>query len=211
MLNLDDSVRLVMLQFSFSKVKYVPSSVRTIEPETEEDWFQRKDRGRVKGEVVISPIQNISLLEFLDDLREEGFELVGAFHKPRNNESGGPMHQMVRFTFARKENVNITDEFRARRDAVLADLTEMCRTVMWRVRAFLNPFFCNESSETENERVFQICLEVRTPLFRPDGTPVTVWQRDKNGEKVGDASLPLTPDYRLRVIDGVVGLLSWDA
>lgn len=209
-MRLDNSVRLITFQFSFSKLKCVPPSVKTMEPETEEEWFTRKDLRPMKGEVVIPPIQNISLLESLDDFREDGYELVGAFHKPRNNLSG-QMHQMVRYTFARKEKANPREEFLARRDIVLADLTEICRTVMWRVRAYLNPFFYSEGDEAKNERVFHICLEVRTPLFRPDGTPVTEWQRDENDEKVGDASLPLMPDYRLRVIDGVVGFLSWGA
>ena len=202
MLKLDNSVRLVVFQFSFKNAKYVPDSVRMVMPETYDEARTRKERA-AGGELVIPLTENVSFLDFLNDLGESGYKLVGAIHQPRDYKD------MVRYTFARKEKATSRKEFIVRRDAVLTDLTEIFRTVIWQTRGFLNQYFLKD--EPTDERVFQVCLGARKPLLRSDGTPVTVWQKDKNDERVGKAPLPLTPDCRLRVIDGVVDLLSWDA
>ena len=201
MLRLNNSVRLVIFQFSFKNAKYVPGSVRMVMPETYDEARARKERA-AGGEPVIPLTDNVSLLEFPNDLEESGYKLVGALHKPRDYKD------IVRYTFARKEKATSREEFLARRDAVFDDLTEIFRTVIWRTRGFLNPYFLE--GEPTDEHVFQVCLGARKPLLRSDGTPVTVWQKDKNGERVGKAPLPLTPDCRLRVINGVVDFLNWD-
>jgi len=51
-------------------------------------------------------------------------------------------------------------------------------------------------------------LEARQPLFRPDGQPVTVWQKDENGKRVGDAPLPLKGDYCLHIVGDAVQLVT---
>ena len=202
MLRLNNSVRLVIFQFSFKNAKYVPGSVRMVMPETYDEARARKERA-AGGELVIPLTDNVSLLEFPNDLEESDYELVGASHQPRDYKD------IVWFTFAQKEKAAPRKEFLVRRNAVFDDLTEIFRTVIWRTRGFLNPYFLE--GEPTDEHVFQVCLGARKPLLRSDGTPVTVWQKDKNGERVGKAPLPLTPDCRLRVINGVVDLLSWDA
>lgn len=202
MLRLESSVRLVIIQFSFKRVECVPESIKMVMPETHDEAQARKKRS-VGGQLVIPSTENTSLFDFLNDLGESDYKLVGAFHQLRDYKN------MVRFTFARRKVASPRKEFLAKRDSIFSDLREMCRTVMWQVCVYRNPFFSD--GEPTDEHTFQVCPNVRTPLFRPDGTPVTVWQKDKNGEKVGKAPLPLTPDHCLRAIDGVVDLQGWDA
>ena len=38
-------------------------------------------------------------------------------------------------------------------------------------------------------------LNGRVPTKEKDGSPVLCWDRDKFGEKVGDAPVPIRPEY----------------
>ena len=112
---------------------------------------------------------------------------------------------MVRFLFARREFVDLSEEFKVVRDIISKELRSICEVAMWRVRTFLNPFY-KDGEEVIGYRAISVNLESRKPLFCPDGQPVTVWQKDEKGNRVGDAPLPLKPDYCLRVKDNTVQL-----
>ncbi|MBI2035674.1 MAG: hypothetical protein HYT12_03245 [Candidatus Liptonbacteria bacterium] len=158
--------------------------------------------------MVIEPTEKCSLVEFLGELEASGYEMVYGFYKMRidaKDPRGKRSYHMVRYLFARREFVELSDEFKKVRDVIRAELRSICESAMWRVRAFLNPFYKN-GEEIPGERAVSINLEARQPLFRPDGQPVTVWQKDENGERVGDAPLPLKAAYYLRIVGGAVQL-----
>ena len=200
MVILDRTVRLVALQFSFSNPDAILTTVRRLDRETQEEHVIRKSHS--SGIMVIEPIEKCSLVELLGDLEASGYEMVDAFYKERidaKDPRGKRSYHMVRFLFTRREFMELSDEFKKVRDAIRAELQSICETTMWRVRSFSNPFY-KDGEEIPDQRAVSVNLEARTPLFRPNGQPVTVWQKDENGKRVGDAPLPLKADYYLRTM-----------
>ena len=207
MVAIDGSVRLVALQFSFSNINIVPEILQERELDTTADRNERKAR-EGSGEMVIMSTENSSLVKFLNDLEASGYELVDAFYQPRvHPKNPRILYSMVRFLFARREYVDLSDEFRKTRDVTYAELRKICEQAMWRVRAYLNPCF-KDNEEVPGQHALSVNLEGRKPLFLPDGQPVVVWQKDEEGNRVGDAPLPLKPDHSLRIVDEVVQLVT---
>jgi len=208
MVALDSTVRLVALQFSFSNPDVIPTTVKCQDRETPEERVERKNY--LGGIMVIEPTEKCSLVEFLKELEAAEYEMVDAFYKERidaKDPRGKRTYHMVRFLFARCEFAELSDEFKEMRDVSRAELQSICEAAMWRVRSFSNRFYKN-GEEIPNQRAVNINLEVRQPFFRPDGQPVTVWQKDENGKRVGDAPLPIKADHCLRIVDDAVQLVT---
>jgi hypothetical protein len=93
------------------------------------------------------------------------------------------------------------------RDIIRTELRNICEAALWRVRAFLNPLHEN-GEEVPGQRAMDISLVARQPILCPDGQPVTVWQRDATGKRVGEAPLPLKAEYCLRIVSDVVRLVT---
>lgn len=188
MLTLDGPVRLVSIQFSFSNPKIVPQSVKRLEHETPARRAVRK--GRADGTMVIAPTPGVSMGEFVDQLEAAGYELVDALYEPRINTHSrtreNATYHMMRFIFARREFVDLSEWFRGVRVAVSADLRKMCGEALWRVRVFSNPFR-KDGEEISGQRALSVNLEVRVPLGL-DGQP------------------PIKAQQVLRVVDGAVRL-----
>ena len=192
-----DNYRLIILQFSFTNSGVVPQMIKNVGRETLYGYNIRKSR-LTNGIMVIEPVENCSLSDFIEELKDAGYEMVDAFHQERINPKPYSMktYHMVRFTFASHEFVNISDDFKKKRDDIYVALTEMCSTAMWRVRAFSNPFY-KDGEEIHGQRVLSINMEARKPLFHPDGQPIMVWQKDENGRRIGSAPVQITPEYSL--------------
>lgn len=208
MVALNGTVRLVILQFSFSNPDVIPATVKRQHRETPEERAVRKSHP--SGVMVIEPTKKCSLVEFLGELEAAGYEMVDAFYKERidaKDPRGKRTYHTVRFLFARREFVELSDEFKKVRDVIRAELQSICESAIWRVRSFSNPFYKN-GEEVPGQRAVSINLEARQPLFRPDGQPVTVWQKDENGKRVGDAPIPLKADYCLRIAGDAVQLVA---
>ena len=202
MVVLNGLVRLVCLQFRFPNPGAILHLVRHRETSDER-------RSGPSGVMVIEPTENCSLAEFLGELEVAGYEMFDALHEERidpKDPCGKSVHHMVRFLFARKEFVKISTEFEGARIAIRSELQSICETTMWRVRAFSNPFY-QDGEEIAGQRALSINLEVRRPLFCPDGQPVMVWKKNGNGERVGDAPLPLKPSRHLHIDDGAIQLI----
>lgn len=201
---------LVALQFRFTNSDAITSVVKRLDQETQKEYVVRKRRS--SGIMLIEPTTNRhSLVWLLADLESEGYELVDAFYQERpNNEKKDPVgmwtYHMVRFLFARREFVELSDEFKKVQDVIRAELRNICESTLWCTVVYSNPFY-KDGEEIPNKRAMSINLTARTPLFRPDGQPVTVWQKDENGKRVGDAPLPLKADYRLRILENDVVLM----
>ena len=212
MLTPQGPVRIVMLQFSFTNIEAVPALIRCIDEETPEKRSERKSI--VNGVMMIPPTEHCSVHAFaVKDLWLAGYELVDAFYEERidpRDQSKRRKYHVVRFTFAHSDFVNVSEQFKAVRPALVAGLQQICSTALWRVRAFSNPFF-NEGEEVEGQRALSLNLEVRVPLFRPDGSSVTVWRKDEQGERVGEAPLPLRAQHELRVVDESPTLVACDS
>lgn len=209
MVALDSSIRLVALQFRFTNSSVIPFSVRHLDQESAEEYAHRKSR--TDGFMFIEPTPKCSLVEFLRELEAAGYELVDAFYQERpynvvKNPNGRWTYHVVRFLFARREFVELSDEFKKVRDIIRTELQSICESALWCAVAYSNPFYEN-GEEITDQRAVNINLTARLPLLCPDGQPVTVWQKDENGEHVGDAPLPLKPDRCLRINQGAIQLV----
>lgn len=193
--------RWIGLQFSFSNPDVIPTGLRSLEPE---NWEMRNGRKSYEsGEMVVEPINNCLLSSFPGDLELANFEVVAALYQERIDAKGRTgTYNMVRFAFVPARFAQPTESFSRVRSAVRAGLQKMCDDAMWRVRIHRNPFFVN--GEDIGQTALSINLEARRPLFYPDGKSVTVWQKDEWGDRVGEAPMPLQPDFYLRLLDGKI-------
>ncbi len=197
-------VLLVKLQFSFSKFKVVPLIPLTfgsLKKESRSEYAERKARAQKSGTAAfIDKIDGVSLLEFLGNLRDSGYELVSALYQERLN-GDRTTYPCVRYVFCRRERAVAEERFAKVKELALAELEKMCRETMWRVRAFVMPYF-KDGKEIAHEKVMSVNLEHRQPLLGPDGKPLLVWKRGERREKVGNEPPPLQPKLRLGIIDG---------
>ena len=209
-MELNSSVTMVVMQFSFSNAKLVPIWISSHKRETPEERMERKKH--MSGELFLEQTSNCSVLEFVKDLGRSGYELVDAFCQKRINPKYPKegKYQMVRFTFIRKEDMNLPDSFMSARIPVLGSLREMCADAMWRVRGFINPYYENGEAVPEKHAI-SINLEARQPLRYSEGPPIMVWPRDENGRSMKDTpgaeKVRLAPDWRLLIKDNVISLV----
>lgn len=204
---IDRTVRLVSIRFAFSRSAVVPPSVALLTSEPKRNIR----KGGPNGTMVINPLENCSGLSFIGELMDAGYELVNTVYDRRpddNDPSGRRIYHTVRFMFARSEFVDISDEFRSIRDNLLKDLRIMMKSAMWRIRAFSNPFFDEKGDVSPDFSSLNVNCEVRKPFFQPCGSPIVVWERDENDNKIGEKPIPVRQDYDLRIVDDEVTLVA---
>ena len=207
MVKFDSSIRITVLQFRFSSFSAIPIAAKRLLRKSAKK--QQRRGNKPTGFEVIEPTAGCSLLELPGELEEAGYELVDAFCEERvdgNDPRNERTYYVVRFVFARHEfAANISEAFKAARDRIRIALSEICGTSMWRTRSFSNPFYEN-GKEVDGQRAVSINLDMRTPLFQPDGKPVMVWQKDGKGNRVGVVPIPLVPECELSAYDGILRL-----
>jgi len=188
---------MVAMQFSFSNARAVPRWIGAEERESPEESKGRKNRST--GKLVIEPVEGCSLMRFVEDIEKAGYTLVDAFSQKRLQKGQVEnTYQMVRFVFVRNDFLKSPNSFASVRALALASLNEMCKSALWRIRAFLNPYY-DHGEKVPGEYFVGINLEARQPLRLLDGRPVTMWQKDERGMRIGDAPLPLQPSHWLRI------------
>ncbi|MFA4890082.1 MAG: hypothetical protein WC587_00385 [Candidatus Paceibacterota bacterium] len=191
---LDDSVGNIMLQLSFSNPALIP---RWVYHRNVEKYGQHKERKTLNGGVqFIQQTQNVSVADFLSDLKLEGYVLVDASYQERvdsNDHTRRKKYHAVRYIFSRQDGEEINSN-------IVTELHEICRVAMWRVRAYVNPADVGKNNISIN-------CEVRIPLFYPDGQPITQWQKDEKGKKTGDAPVQLKPTYCIRIKEKNIQLI----
>lgn len=197
MVKIDISAQLVLVQFTLANAGALPAHLR------QRTQTQARTAGAAGTEIVPEG-EKTSLAEVPAQLEALGFELVdGHFEvKPRERRHAWK----VQYAFARKGSGREPHpQFAPLREAAQAELNMLMNDAFWRVRVFLNPLF-HTGQPVEGKSA--ICIEADSRLARlhPNGSPVTVWQRDAAGEKVGEAPLPLAPERILRIADSDLGL-----
>jgi len=196
MVRIDASVRLILLQFSFSRETAVPALLWQRNPERPNERKRRET-----GRMVVEPTPNCSLAKFVSDILGCGYELVEAFHQQRidpKDPAGKRKYHIVRYVFVRQEYLEeIQEGFKRLRPKILEELQETLEETMWRVRVFANPFF-SDGEEIPGQSALSVNLEVRTPLIQ-NGKPVTMWQKDADGNRVGSSPVPIKPEHCLRL------------
>lgn len=196
-------VRLITVQFSFSNRKIIPNLIR-FERETKIESITRK--ARASGVLQIEPTERISIAEFPQDLTNAWYTMVDAFYQLRSGVSGKAYH-IVRFTFVRNNYVaDVAEEFIPIRGSMHAALQEICDSAFWRVQAFKNPFFENDTP-IDGQYAVSVNLEARVPFVEPSGEPVVQWKKDMDGNRLGDKPIPIEPKGWLRLEAGQIRLL----
>lgn len=196
---------MIMLQFSFSNPKVIPQNVKHCNYESTKERASRKNRNS-DGRTVLEPTEMCSLADFLNEMDTARYEIVDSLQRRRLSTNMKPYH-MVRFLFVRQEFVEtLSDEFLAMREAIRSDLQLICTNALWRVRAFLNPFY-RDNVEMPGQKMVSINLEARQPLFHADGQPITVWDKDENGEHIGIAPLPIKAAHYLKISNNGIQLM----
>ena len=207
MVPLKRSVRMVVLQFRFTNANVIPVSVKRRNQETQKEHVERTSRS--SGIMVIEASAKCSFAGFLDELEVAGYELVDALSQERPNTDkthGRYSYYMVRFIFARREFVECSDEFSKVRDTIRTELRSICESAMWSSQVFFNPFFKNGKAIPDQYSV-SINLTHRQPILQPDGQPVTVWQKDESGKRVGESPLPLKADFSFSIVGDEIQLI----
>lgn len=211
---LNGNVRLVVLQFACSKKTRMPVSLKWREKEIALESYERLAREDCgDGKLFMdSEVKTVSVYDFLSDLEEASYEIVDAFNQERLTEELKPYY-IACFVFSRREYVNISEDFKNKRDIIRAEFLKMAMEAMWRVKVYNNPFYKNDE-RVPAQYAMNIKMIARNPLVDNEGKSLFVWkkdeygqkiiERDENGKKIGDAKIMVKPEYYLRIEDNCV-------
>lgn len=204
---LNASVRLVALRFRFASFEALPSPLRFLIRDAKENKAQYAPTG---GIMTIEPTPQCSLAGLREALESAEYQLVGVTCEEQQNtgdRTGKTVHYIAVFTFAHNQVAAIYDRtFWEMREELRALLTNICESAYWRVRTYLNPFYAN-GREVPGEHAVSVNLEVRQPLLGPSGTPITEWEKDAEGNRVGEAAKPLAPKSAVHIVGSTLTLV----
>lgn len=195
---LNPAIRLTIFQFNLSNRKAIPDGINEKPPEGPVRFTARKS-DYVKGEQFLPPIEGVSALPIIADLSEAGQELVDAYWQPRTKDCRG--YYMIRFMFAAPNHANSSEEFLKVRSGALEALSKLFSEAMWRVRGFVNPFF-KDGELIDNVYSISVNFDARSPLTDRNGKPILQWEKDDDGNKIGDGPVAIKPKKFLRIING---------
>lgn len=205
MLQINEGIGRIYLQFSFTNPRLVPSQMKPLPLETQENREWRK--AGLTGRQVIAPTANCEVDDLLDQLKDAGYELVDACWQQRLGVSptGRDHYYMIHFEFRKRDQAG---QYEATDDLYRAFaawyLKKLVHNAYWRVRAYVNPPL---DSRLGAEDV-SINFEVRTPCREADGRLMRQWNRDADGERVGDAPVEVRPNFRLAAVtDGATTVM----
>ena len=154
---------------------------------------------RPAGKLILEEkVVSFSPLPLIADFKKSGYRMIALSVEERGTRNS--THYMVRATFGlMSEGAVVSASFLALRDVYERDFTELLKRSIWsQLQAFENPVF-EQGAVVERRYWVSVVLEGRKALWQPDGTLVTVWAKDANDERIGDAPLPLKPSYWLRL------------
>lgn len=127
----------------------------------------------------------------LAQLESGGFELVGTWwQRRRDKQNLAQKYLNIRFTFARELREDAHPDFLRARDDLMGLFARLVNRSFWGVRIYDNPLFRHQE-EVEGRRALSMNLGDRKDKDQE------VWDRDKDGEKIGDAPKTLQASFVL--------------
>ena len=203
---LDESVRMLLMQFSFSNPEIVPACLLKRTAETVPEYIDRKTAPITGQQFIIKTWRTDIFQLSAYGLGLAKYVLVGGFSQecPHKDSRQGTYFS-VRFLFAREEFARESSEFEKVRDDVCFALDQICIEAYWRVRAYRNPFF-EDRKLVEGAYAMSVNFEVREPRFGSNSDPIKVWPKDSvTGEKDKTGfKIPLPPENYLLVRDNAI-------
>lgn len=190
---LNEAVRLVYVQFSFSNREAVPQGLRFLPQEKEVEHKARKAKQSAEGhrnEQFIAPTEKVLARALLSTLERAGYNLVDATYQHRWGQKG--RYHMVRYVFAQEAvDHGVHPDFVRLRSVARINLMKLLLNSFWRVRGYRNT--------GEEGSMVSINFESRIPIVDANGNALLVWKRDKDDNKVGDGPVPLEPLFTVFV------------
>lgn len=189
---------LIVVQFSYSNPDTLSLTHQMALPVRDEDVTKRLEhKAEQTGGCIVEPSERADAELLLNDLDKSGYVLVDAFRIIRLKDQKNPKskYNVARFIFAHNGSTDFQD---SNRNAVLA-LASLTEQAYWRIRAFRNPLF-KDGAAVEGKETISVNFEVRVPISNPDGTPVVQWMKDDKGHRIGQAPLPIEPQYLVTVV-----------
>lgn len=188
----------ISLQFRIPRYALIPPTIRHFKC-----GATPRNTSLPAGEMILEPTVGSSIITLVADIEKCGYQLIGTSYEERAHGEGCGKHYIVRFRFARAlSGEKTTEAFRRVRYQVRRELQVICEEALWTACAYSNPL-------ADEKRGMNVVLDTRKPFVQGDGQPVTVWQKDATGERIGDAPIPLKSEHHLRFSGtGIVSLLA---
>lgn len=195
------SDRRVSFQFSVSNRSLIPGSIRAWNEfrgravkETDARAFVRKQN--LNGVQVLEDAQEVYVHETLiTNLERHGFRLSGVVYSERQGgQARNQTYYMVRFVFFREGFADQIPGFEDHREEFACVLRKLMKEAFWKVRGYQNPMHDDRDNELPNLPAISLNFEARMARLGPDGKPEMRWQRDQQGDRIGDTKVPWQPD-----------------
>ena len=177
----------IIVQFTMSKDKRIPSWVPERECETVFEKYER-DTKCVIGEAnncVIEQTEQVALDVLLDDLKDAGYHLVSVWRQQRLNRKRPGYYHVLRFTFDRGVDAQEKPEqLRRLYSSAEDEFSGLLWDAFWRVKAYRNP-------GEDGASLLSINRGAPTDRLNPDGSERCEWKKDDSGNRVGTEPKPI--------------------
>ena len=200
-LKLGQDVRQVVIVMNTKNLELVPSFVRGLDIETEEE--QRERETRADGTLEICTRTNdCSLYLFVEELQNAGYDFCDCLYQERLDfRDNRNTYHMVRLVFGYHGSTTevVNPKFEEVKEIILQQMITLYDSAMWRVRVYNNPMHSGD------DRMISVNLDARQPFYHPDGSEVKRWRKE-NGKNIGDAPVPISASHVLRIEGGTISL-----
>lgn len=143
------------------------------------------------GIKVLPETDNCDVSDLPKFLLDNGFDLVFVKVEKRQDRDNEKAYFLVSFTFSKEVNPTISQDI----EILYEEFCQLCEESFWRIRIFNNPIW-------QENRGFAVNLDCRKPRACPNGTLVTMCEKDGRGEKIKGTGKPISPEYELKIAGG---------
>ncbi len=202
----------VALQFSFNSERQLPHWMAERGIETVDDHEARKTQF-IPGRQFITPwhekdANTVSPLSIVDGLLEADYHLAEVVGQKRLRAKGKGHYFMARYGFARNVPGIDHPRFGGYLKQIISESRRLTDHVLWRARGFDNTM-TPEGVQIDTQSNVSLNFEARNPLYENGNVnrPITKWQLDEQGARIGDKPIPIAATHYLLVEDGQIELV----
>jgi hypothetical protein len=141
------------------------------------------------GVSVFPPTERCSLHHLPKDLEKGGFKLCAVNFEKVHGEQG--LRHKVKFVFAKEEYANPNQKVVKGHKLLAAVFQNLVSANLWQAQQYSNPVL-QKGEVVAGVKSCSIDLNARVPLYE-NGKLKLEWEKDEQGEHVGDKALPIYP------------------